>query len=345
MRIKSLYLQNFRLYDEASFTFGPGCNTIAGPNAHGKTTILEAIHLLITGSSFRTSQLTDLIRHGAEYFIVEARFDKEGMEQRIRFAYNGKEKKILYNNSPCKSSASLYGLLQGVAMTPDDVVLVKGGPSIRRQYLDLQLSQVDPLYVHFLSRYQRAMRQRNVLLKAKQEASLSAWEQEMAAAAAYLVPKREKAAKELAVTANLLQQRISGSAEQLDLTYKTPVAGGAAAAYQSIWARERERDFYLGHTSVGPHKDDLTINLSGKEARFYASEGQQRSCIASMRFAGWEQLRASSGQLPLMLIDDVGVSLDGDRKQRLLDAFDDLGQLFITTADAFTVANGTQIAV
>lgn len=345
MRINSLYLQNFRLYDEAYFQFGPGFNVITGPNAQGKTTILEAIYLLIAGGSFRTSQLSDLIRHGSEFFLVEARFEKEGIEQKLRFAFNGKEKRIVYNNSPCKNSASLYGLLKGVAMTPDDVELVKGGPAIRREFIDLQLSQIDPLYVYYLSRYQRAMRQRNALLKLKQQASLSSWEHEMAAAAAYLIPRREKEAKDLGAVASLALNQISGAKEKLGLAYKTDVPGGAAEAYKNIWERGRERDLYLGHTTVGPHKDDLIVTIADKEARYFASEGQQRSCIASLRFAGWDQLRTHSGSNPLMLIDDVGVSLDAQRRERLFASLQQLSQVFVTSAESIIIPHGTHLAL
>lgn len=340
MRIKTLYLQNFRLYDEVFFQFSPGFNVITGPNARGKTTILEAIYLLIAGGSFRSSQLSDMIRHGAEFFLVEARFEKEGMEQQLRFAYNGKEKRIVYNGNPCKNAASMYGLLKGIAMTPDDVALVKGGPAVRRDFIDLQLSQIDPLYVYFLSRYQRAMRQRNALLKLKQQASISSWEHEMAAAAAYIVPRREKEAKDLGLVATNALSRISDSKEKLGLVYKTDVPGGTAAAYKTVWEKGRERDFYVGHTTAGPHKDDLLVTIGDKEARYFASEGQQRSCTASLRFAGWDQLRVHSDTMPLMLIDDVGVSLDAQRRERLFASLEQLGQVFVTSAEPVLITGG-----
>jgi DNA replication and repair protein RecF len=343
MRIKTLYLQNFRLYDEAFFQFSPGFNVITGPNAKGKTTILEAIYLLISGGSFRTSQLADLIRHEAPFFLVEAHFEKEGMEQRLRFAFNGKEKRISYNNSPCKNAASLFGLLKGTAMTPDDVELVKGGPAVRREFLDIQLSQIDPLYVYYLNRYQRAMRQRNALLKLKQQASISSWEHEMAQAAAYLVPRRESAARNLEITASQTLNQISG--ESLGLAYKTDVPGGAALSYKMLWEKGRERDFYTGHTTVGPHKDDLLVTVKEKEARYFASEGQQRSCIASLRFAGWDQLRSHSGHRPLMLIDDVGISLDAQRRERLFSSLERLGQVFVTSAEPITIEGGTHLTL
>lgn len=333
MHIKSLVLQNFRLYEEVCFEFGPGFNVITGANAKGKTTILEAIYLLITGTSFRTSQLRDLIRHGAEHFLVEARFEKEGVEQVLRYAYNGKEKRVVYNNSLCKSATSLYGLLKGVAMTPDDVSLVKGGPAERREFLDVHLSQIDPLYVYHFNRYMRAMKHRNALLKSKLHESISTWEHEMAVASAYIVPRREKETAELGKIATQSLAQIGGTAENLSLTYKTDVPGGSPETYKNIWENEREKDMYLGYTTVGLHRDDLTVRISDHEARYFGSEGQQRSCITALKFAGWNQLRSHSGHSPVMLIDDVGIGLDPNRRLRLFTSLNQLKQLFVTSSE------------
>lgn len=345
MRIKSILLKNFRLYDETFFQFGPGLNVITGPNAKGKTSILEALYLLISGGSFRTSQLSDMIRHGTDYFLVEARFEKEDMEHQLRFAYNGKEKRIVHNGNPCKSVAKMYGLLRGVAMTPDDVALVKGAPAVRRDFIDVQLSQIDPTYAHFLDRYQRAMKQRNALLKLKQLESLTSWEHEMALAAEYIVPRREKGAKDLEQVGAVMLNRISDSKESFGLSYKTEIPGREAAAYKAVWEGTRERDFYVGHTTAGLHKDDLFVSIGNKEARYFGSEGQQRSCTTSLKFASWDQLRIHSQIKPLMLIDDIGVSLDLQRRERLFRSLEHLGQVFVTSAEGLSIPDATILTV
>ena len=182
--LKSLYLHNFRLYEEVYVEFSPGINWIYGRNASGKTTMLEAIHLLASGRSFRTNQLANLIRHDCPHFYLEAHFEKHGIAQKLRMVHSSKERKISINNTQCSSVSSLVGVLLSVVLSPDDLSLISGAPQERRQFLDAQLSQVDPLYLHHLSRYQRAMRQRNTLLKTKKIGSIEGWEYEMATSAA-----------------------------------------------------------------------------------------------------------------------------------------------------------------
>ena len=173
--LRNLYLRQFRRYEEVHFQFNPTINSIVGPNAHGKTTILEAIQFLMSGRSFRTQQPSDLIRHEQNYFYIEADFIKQGIQQTLKISYDGKERKIVHNSTVCQSSTNLLGLLQGVVVIPDSASLVKGSPLLRRHFLDLQIAQVDPLYVHHLTRYARAMRQRNVLLKRKDLATIHGW--------------------------------------------------------------------------------------------------------------------------------------------------------------------------
>lgn len=337
MYLKSIYLNNFRCHKESFFEFCPGINTIYGPNARGKTTVLEAIHLLITGRSFRTSQISDLIGIGAPGFYLEANFIKHGIEQQIKFSCNGKEKSIYHNSTPCTSIASLLGLLQGVVITPDDASLVKGSPNIRRHFLDLQIAQTDPLYVHHLGRYNRAMRQRNTLLRAKSGTTINSWEHEMANSAAYLVQQRQKAIHELQNSSRGLHKALSGETEELELIYKTGLTSSAGMElpllkqfYMDQYHKLRYREMLLGSTLTGPHKDDLTISIGQKEVRFFASEGQQRSCVAALRLAEWERLNMLANEPPLMLIDDVGVSLDSIRRDRLLNQVQYLGQVFLT---------------
>src|ERR1700733_6779079 len=221
MYLHSLYLKNFRLYTEKSVAFAPNVNVIIGPNASGKTTILEAIHLLMTGRSFRTSQIKELIREGTDSFYTEVTFIKHHVEQSLKLSYKGNERKIIYNQTILQSSSGLLGLLQGTVLTPNDASLVKGQPGFRRQFLDMQLSQADPLYVHHLSRYYRAMAQRNHLLRAKTTHSIEMWEKEMVNSGVYLVESRAQAIAELSEIGDHFYIMLSNSAERFNLDYQT----------------------------------------------------------------------------------------------------------------------------
>ncbi len=338
MHLCHLRLHNFRQYKEASFTFSPKVNVIRGPNARGKTTILEAIYVLITGRSFRTPQLLDLINEEASYFILEAVFVKHGIEQSLKFYYNGKERKITHNTTPYFSTTILFGLLQGTVVHPDDATIIKGPPAIRRHLMDVSLAQVDPLYIHHLTRYMKAMHQRNALLKLRQLATIEPWETEMASSAAYVVHHRNQIVRDLQEKGRPLHERICGSAEELSLTYKANGAGNGTDCIGDLreiffdqYQRHRSREMEFGCTLTGPHKDDLLIACNKREAKSFASDGQQRSSIVALRLAEWERLHQLSGNQPFMLVDDMNMSLDDSRKLHLLEYLHALSQVFVTT--------------
>lgn len=346
MYLTALYLHNFRLYEEACFEFSPGVNVIRGANARGKTSLLEAVYFLMTGHSFRTTQTKDLIRHGAAYFYLEATFFKHGVEQRMRVYYSQAEKRITYNSTPNTSLNSLLGILQGAVIHPDDAAIVKGAPAVRRQLLDIRLSQADPLYIHHLTRYDRAMRQRNHLLRAKNHAAIDSWEYEMSNAAAYIAQQRSRVVEALSSAGQEHYGILCGGKEKLHLSYKANGLGNAPLndmnstreLYRSQYSRHRAREMDLGATLTGPHKDDVLIMLGDNDARSFASEGQQRSCVAALRLAEWSSLNAALHETPLMLIDDLGMSLDSMRRKHLLGQFENLGQVFVSTTDEIPLA-------
>lgn len=334
--LQKLHLKHFRRYDDVLFQFDPTVNTIIGPNAFGKTTILEAIQFLMSGRSFRTQQTQDLIHYGESYFYIEASFIKQGVEQTLKISYDGKERRITYNSTTFHSSANLLGILQGVVVTPDHTSLVKGSPILRRHFLDLQIAQVDPLYVHHATRYARAMRQRNILLKRKEMSSIASWEQEMATAAAYITLQRKQAVADLQTLVNPLHHMLTAEREPLALEYKSSCSQFndmqlLREHYLQQWDKMRPREKEIGMTLYGPHRDDVLIKIGEREARLFASEGQQRSCVIALRLAEWKRLHTLSQEMPLMLIDDIGVSLDAVRRQKLQEHLKTLGQVFVTS--------------
>lgn len=354
MYLKTLYLHNFRLYEEAYFHFSPGINVIKGPNAQGKTSLIEAIYLLITGRSFRTSQTKDLIKNGATHFYLEATFVKHEIEQKLRLYYSPTERSVNYNSTASPSLSSVLGILQGVIIHPDDSAIVKGAPMIRRHLLDIQLAQTDPLYIHHLTRYDRAMRQRNHLLRAKSSAAIDSWEYEMGNAAAFIVQQRALTIEALNIQGQEHYRTICNGTETLQLSYKANGAGDHSLEnlnilrdlYRNQYRRHRSREMDLGSTLTGPHKDDILITLNENDARTFASEGQQRSCVTALRLAEWSRLKDLSHEPPLMLIDDLGMSLDSSRKKQLIGHFKNLKQVFVsTTEESILVENEHSISV
>lgn len=338
MHLSSLYLRDFRSHEEAWVEFGPRLNNIYGPNAQGKTNLLEAIYFLIIGRSFRTQGISDLVRYEANSFFLEARFVKNGIEQTLRVSTDGKEKNIVYNSTKYSSFTNLLGLLQGVVLTPQDNTLVSGSPVLRRRYLDIQIAQVDPLYVHHLSRYTRAMKQRNTLLRRKKTTAIETWELEMAKAAAYITKERSRTIKDLSEKAGQIQLSLSKGNDLLGMRYKTtaPVKSEKKDVYEYFleqYQKLRNREMILGYTTTGPHRDDMTITIHEKDARLYASEGQKCCCAVSLRLAEWQRLNEISGEAPLMAIDDIGSSLDKSRKEAIGQYLSELGQVFVTSTE------------
>lgn len=341
MHICALTLHNFRLYEQAHFSFSAGINTIKGPNGHGKTSLLEALYFSMTGRSFRTRQQSELIHHKASHFFLSVDFIKHDIEQQLRLYYSPKEKRLISNSTYSSSYTSLLGMIPGTVIHPDDVELIKGAPGGRRQLLDMQLSQTDPLYVHHHTRYERALRQRNHLLRAKTLMTIDSWEYEMANSAAYLVSRRAEAVCSLNKTAPGIYQKVTSSTEDLHLYYQAHGLGNSQNyeeeylrnLFREQYRRHRQKEVDLGFTLTGPHKDDMIISLGKQEARLFGSEGQQRSCVIALRLAEWQRLREMSEVTPLMLIDDMTMSLDNKRKMALEEYLASLGQVFMTVAE------------
>jgi DNA replication and repair protein RecF len=325
--LKNLYLRNFRNYTEAEVHFHSGLNVFYGDNAQGKTNILEAIYLIATGRSFRSQHLNELIRAGEPFFLLEAEIVRDGVTQRVKLTFDGQNRSLQIDANHYNSFHPLLGLLPSVLYTPHDTDLITGSPSIRRRFLNLHLAQSDPLYVHHLTRFWRAMKQRNCLLRARNKESLDCWEAEMAQSAAYLTHARQQMIAELKEP--LLKQSLKLSGERE--THEMQIQISQSKTYLLQLQKNRAREMDLGLTLVGPHRDDLSLLIDNKPARLFASEGQKRTAIAALRMAEWERLTERVGAPALMGIDDLGLHLDEERQKLLQASLEKLGQVFVTT--------------
>lgn len=343
MYLQYLYLRNFRNYEEGCASFSPGLNLIQGGNAQGKTNLLEALFFLSTGKSFRANALTDLIRHGASYFHVEAQFVRDGLPQILKVFFDGKQKRIQYNSTSYTSFAHLLGLLPSVLFAPEDVGLVIGSPAERRKFLNMHIAQTDPVYVHHLIRYTHAMRQRNQLLKKQTDATLNIWEEIMAVSASYLVSKRNETATDLAFPLNTHMQALSQGKDSLEVVYQPSFfkPNDLIEAFAAHFQKQRKKEMLLGSTMSGPHRDDLLIRIGEKEAKLFSSEGQKRCCISSLRLAEWQRLKQQTHVDPLMCIDDFGAHLDAERSLLFQEKLSGLGQVFLTSPYPLSLATHT----
>ncbi len=347
MHIEKIVLWHFRNYENATLTFSPEVNLIRGENAQGKTNLLEALYFLCTGRSFRTTHFNDFIPYAKPFFHVEAQYVKDGISGTLKASFDGQTRKLYHNDTAFSSFSSLLGLLPIVLIAPQDLALVSGAPSDRRRFLDLHLAQSDPLYVHHLSRYLKAVKQRNILLKQKSEESLEAWEKVLALSATYLLKKRQESLIKLLPIAQESLQQLTDGDDTLDLKYLPTLPPECPHTPEAIFAelrKNRRRELACGMTLQGPHRDDLAIFINGKEAKNFASEGQKRGAVTALRLAEWRSLKAITGYTPLLGIDDFGIHLDAKRYALVQQSIQGLGQVFLTTpnpVDATFLCNAT----
>lgn len=328
--LQSLYLRNFRNYTEAEALFSPKLNVLHGENGKGKTNVLEAIYLLSTGRSFRTETLSELIREGETFFLVEGTLIKESVEHTVQISFDGTTKRLLLDGNQYPSFQPLLGLLPSVLHTPSDRELIEGSPAIRRRFLNLHLAQRNPLYVHHLTRYWKAMKQRNTLLKSKESASIDCWEVEMASSAEYLQEARQTLIASLGPPLQRKSEELSLEVERHEIRF-SPSHPRLKEQYLAQLQRHRPREQQLGFTLTGPHRDDFTLLIGGKEAKIFASEGQKKTSLSALRLAEWELLTATHEMPALFGLDDLGIHLDAKRESALKQNLQSLGQVFITT--------------
>lgn len=334
MHLKSLLLRNFRNYQEEQVLFAPGVNWILGGNGEGKTSLLEAVHILSTGRSFRTHLLSDIILFGAKFFYLEGVFEKEGVEHILKVYYDEKTRRVQYNETAYSTFTSLLGILPFVLLSPNDLSLISGPSSERRKFIDLHISQTDPLYLHHLGRYFKALKQRNILLKQEPEETIEAWEQIMAESAEIVMRKRKETLAALQPVASQWINNLSSGKEGLSLEYAPSFLKTGkeetAQKFSYYWKTNREKERMIGTTTIGPHRDDLLFSLNNQILRQFSSEGQKRSCVCALRFSQSSHLFPIIGTPPLFGIDDFGIQLDKTRQSHLIAQLSSDMQIFLT---------------
>ena len=319
MVITELRLQDFRNYTRLSLSLETGLSVFWGGNAQGKTNLLEAVHVCCLGKSHRTVQSAEMVSYGKKDARIGLRVARADGPRHIQVMLEAnRHKRISVSGVPIRRMSELMGHVQCVLFAPEDLQLIKGGPSLRRRYLDTALCQMSPAYFSALTRYNAALSQRNAMLKKgiEEAAIYEAYEQTMAQALA----------------AQLYADIAEG--EQMQACYRSQVPEGdraeIEAALAALLANAREVDRRRYMTSVGPHRDDVEVSIAGKPARSYASQGQQRTAVLALKLAEVERMRARTGHRPVLMLDDVLSELDLKRQQALTEQVE--GQVLLTTA-------------
>lgn len=353
MKIKGLYLHNFRNYDLCSLRFPAMVNIFYGKNAQGKTNLLEAIFYAAFGMSHRTFQEDDLFGDGQREMAVKADFTSFDSDYEIkikRYEQSGRIKKELLLDNVNIKAKEHYGTLNTVMFSPEDLQLIKGEPQLRRRFFDMQIAQTDKAYYELLVKYNRLLQQRNRLLKEIRDnngdkGQLNLWNNELSASAARIIKKRLAALDELLVIASGIYASIAGGSESMLINYALKTSNDfilqqsdkSESEWQEFYLKElHERqalDILRGNTSIGPHRDDLFFYVSGKLLKAFGSQGQQRSAALALKLAQLEYVKNNTGEYPVLLLDDVMSELDSERRTHLLNFIDGRVQTFITVND------------
>lgn len=340
MLLHELRVRSFRNIEEASVSFSPGVNLLFGKNGEGKTNLLEAVYYFARGKSFRGAKDSELCRFGDGFYEIEASFLGGGREQTLFYRYAGGEKKKKRNGAPVDSAAEMIGHMRAVLFHPEHLLLVKGSPSVRREFLNIAISQLDPSYLSLYATYQRILDERNALLRFGQKGiffeseEMEVWSRRLADAAARVALSRYRYVRELAPFAEELLSNISLGRETLSLSYRCEVEEESvplmSERYATLLMSDIRRELAAGHTLFGPHHDELLLSLSGHPAREFASQGQQRSLTLALKLAEGEVARSRTGEYPIFLFDDVMSELDEGRRRFLFSSLE--GRQIIVTA-------------
>src|SRR5213080_2455307 len=335
MRLSRLRLHNHRNYAQLDLTPGPGVNLFIGSNGQGKTNLLEAVAMLALSSSPRARREHELVGPVGPGSRIEAEVASGEMTRQLSIALDvegERTRRTIEVDGARRRAVDLPGNFRVTLFWPDDLGLVKAGPEMRRRFLNQMLVQVEPGYARALAGLRRVLEQRNSLLKRIAsgeggEDMLEAWITEHVRVSTETVGARAKAEAELEPdVARCNGQIVAG--ERLEIAYEGPPENLAEAVHNSI-----AEDLRRGSTSIGPHRDDLSIRLDGQEARSFGSQGQQRTAVVSLKLAEAALMERRAGERPVLLLDDVLSELDGDRRSALLRRVAGEGQVIITSAE------------
>ena len=329
MKVQKVVLENYRSYTSAEFTFRDGLNVICGANAIGKTNLMESIFVSAIGRSPRTKNEKDLIRMGEDRAYIHLSLEKKFREHNINVEIDKSEgKKISVDGAKISRLGELLGILTVVYFSPDELKMIKEAPQERRRFMDLSLSQELKPYYLALSKYNKLLQQRNKLIKTTDYAEFSQtayiWETQLADAAADIIVIRSGFIEKIGVIADKYHREIAGEACDLTLLYEPCSEKTAREEIKEDILRRleesHEKDYELGYTTVGPHREDFNITSKGIDLRKFGSQGQQRTAALAIKLAEIEYYDRESGEKPVLLLDDVLSELDESRRRALLEA-------------------------
>ena len=337
MKIDRLRIENFRNFEIIEQRLAPGFTIVAGQNAQGKTNFLESIYWISTTRLLRGQKDAEAIRLGSSGCKVEV--ELEGGTTLSAALDCGSRKKFFVNGGGLPRAADIIGRLPSVSISLQDLSIIRGDPSDRRLFLDLELCTLYPVYLQHFTHYRRSLEQRNALLKASQEQrvddfAFETWEEPMAVHGQAMREFRTRYLEALGPIATEFQSQLASQDETLSFSYVQKDEGDLAQQF----ALSRRADIQRGFTQIGPHRDDILAQIDGKEARLFGSQGQQRTTVIAVKLASLQTIKEILGATPVLLLDDILSDLDPDRRAKLCNVVFSVAEQAILTCTEATAA-------
>lgn len=334
MIVKSLELSDFRNYNHLSMQFNSGTNILYGDNAQGKTNILEAIYLCGTTKSHKGSKDREIIKLDKNESHIRVFIEKNGVDRKIDMHLKkNKPKGVAIDGIPIKKSAELFGIINLVFFSPEDLSIIKNGPSERRRFIDLELCQLDKVYLYNLTKYNKIVNQRNNLLKQVSFNknlldTLSIWDDQLLEYGTKIIKSRDEFINSINNIIYDIHRNLSGGKEDLVIKYEP---NSSIDNFEDKLKKSLDRDLFLKITNVGPHRDDISFLIKDIDIRKYGSQGQQRTSALSLKLAEIELVKSVIKDKPILLLDDVLSELDRNRQNFLLNSINDIQTIITCT--------------
>lgn len=334
MIINSIELQDFRNYETLKLDFDSGTNILYGDNAQGKTNVLEAIYICATTKSHKSNKDREIIHFDKEEAHIRMYLEKDAYEYKVDMHLRkSKSKGIAINGQKIKKAADLIGLLNVVFFSPEDLSIIKNGPSERRRFVDMELCQLDKSYIYNLNQYNKIVNQRNKLLKDFYQNSdlletIHIWDSQLLSYGKQIISRRRNFIENLNQIIYDIHLKLSGGREKLVISYEPDVL---EEEYEEKLKNGMDRDLRLKQTSIGPHRDDFSFIVNEVDIRKYGSQGQQRTAALSLKIAEIELVKKITKTCPLLLLDDVLSELDSHRQNHLLNSIGDIQTIITCT--------------
>ena len=334
MIIKSIELADYRNYDTLTMEFSPGTNILYGDNAQGKTNILEAIYVSATTKSHKGSKDKDIINFDKEEAHIRTYIEKDGAESRIDMHLRrNKSKGLAVDGQRLKKAADLIGMCNVVFFSPEDLGIIKNGPSERRRFVDMELCQLDSFYFYNLSNYNKIVEQRNSLLKdmfynPQLKDTLNIWDMQLVSYGSKIIERRKLFVEQLNEIIGDIHNSLSGGRERIRVQYEPDVE---IEEFEKKLSSNQERDIKSKMTTVGPHRDDFSFLIGDIDIRKFGSQGQQRTAALSLKLSEIELVKKITKDTPVLLLDDVLSELDSNRQNYLLNSIGEIQTIITCT--------------